>query len=253
MKNKTNLAIAGLLLLNLGTIGVLLMVKAKAEKRLANASGYLRALGNEYIDYTVQVRDTIDVSTDIEIVKPVPVNIGMTIRDRIPVRMRVGVNDMLTVPVALNIDQVVSVDTSITLPDTVSVKANTMIPVNQKFKWLWGKNSGPNMKIKADIPLNQKLSIAFTDALRFKSAIPVRFMLKDQLPVKLNLDIPVDQKIDLELGIKQQAMVGFPKQLSMKGKIPIRLDIRVKIPLKDTPIKLYLDKTADELDDMLSF
>jgi hypothetical protein len=30
------------------------------------------------------------------------------------------------------------------------------------------------------------------------------------------------------------------------------MDIPVKIPLRDTPIKMYLDKVADELDDMLS-
>jgi hypothetical protein len=63
----------------------------------------------------------------------------------------------------------------------------------------------------------------------------------------------VDQKIDLELLVKQQALVGFPYNMKMKGRIPITMDIPVKIPLRDTPIKTYLDKTANELDGMLSF
>lgn len=252
-KRGTTIAIAVLLLLNLGTIGVLLMVKAKAEKRLSNASGFLRELGEQSIDHLVQVRDTIDVETEISITEPVPVDIDMLIRDKIPVRMMVDVNDQMTVPVSLNIDETVDVDTSITLPDPVEVQANTLIPVNQKFTWLWGKKKGPKLKIKADIPLDQKLKISFTDPLRFKSAIPVRFTLDDELPVDLKLNIPVDQKIDLELKIDQKAIVGFPYNLKMKGKIPIIMDIPVHIPLRDTPIKTYLDKTANELDGMLSF
>jgi hypothetical protein len=40
--------------------------------------------------------------------------------------------------------------------------------------------------------------------------------------------------------------------MPIEGQIPIVMDIPVKIPLRETPIKSYLDKVADELDDMLS-
>ena len=254
MKNKPlTIGFIVLLLLNLGTVAVLLMVKSKAENRLTNASRYLRELADQAIDHLVQVRDTIDVETEISITQPVPVDIDMLIRDKIPVKMNVGVHDGITVPVSLNINEIVHVDTSITMPDKANVHATSVIPVNQKFTWLWGKKKGPKMKIKADIPLDQDMEIAFREKLRFQSDIPVRFNLKDKLPVELDLDIPVDQKIDLALAIDQRAVVGFPVNLKMKGKIPITMDIPVKIPLRDTPIKTYLDKTADELDGMLSF
>lgn len=255
MKNNRFLTIGliALLLLNVGTIAVLLMVKSKAENRLSKASGFLRELGEQEIDHLVKVRDTIDVETEITITQPVPVDIDMLIRDKIPVHMNVGVRENLTVPVSMRINEVVHVDTSIVMKDKANVHANSVIPVNQKFTWLWGKNKGPKMKIKADIPLDQDMAIAFNDKLRFESDIPVRFTLKDNLPVGLNMDIPVDQKIDLNLLVKQRATVGFPVNLKMKGKIPIIMDIPVKIPLRDTPIKTYLDKTANELDGMLSF
>jgi hypothetical protein len=248
---RTGLAV--LFLLNIGTIGILLLVKSKAEKRLTNASGYLRELGEQYIEYLVEVQDTLDVETEISIIEPVPVDIDMLIRDKIPVRMNVEVNEKLSVPVAMNISEVVHVDTSITMKEKADVYAKSVIPVNQKFTWLWSKTKGPKMKIKAEIPLDQNMQIAFNDKLRFESDIPVRFTLRDNLPVGLDLDIPVDQKIDLALKVKQRAVVGFPFTMKMRGKIPITMKIPVKIPLRETPIKTYLDKTADELDDMLSF
>lgn len=255
MMNKNTLigALVALLLIQLGTVGVLLAVKSKAEKRLKNASGFLRELGEQHIEHLVQVRDSIDVETEISIVEPVPVDIDMLIKDKIPVKMMVNLDEKIAVPVDLTIDELVSVDTNIYLPDTVTVQTNTQIPVDQKFIWMWSKKGGPKMRIKANIPLNQGLDIAFTDALRFKSTIPVRFNLKDEMLVPLKMSIPVDQKIDLALAIDQRATVGFPYNLKMKARIPIVLDIMVKIPLKDTPIKIYLDKTADELDGMLSF
>lgn len=255
MKNNKLLSggVIALLLLNLGTIGILLMVKSKAEKRLANASHFLRELGEQEIDHLVEVRDTIDMETEITITQPVPVDIDMLIRDKIPVRMNVGIHEGMMIPVSMKIDEVVHVDTSIIMKDKANVHAKSEIPVNQKFTWLWGKNKGPKLKIKADIPLDQDMQIAFNDKLRFESDIPVRFTLKDNLPVNLDMDIPVDQKIDLELAVKQRAVVGFPVNLKMRAKIPITMDIQVKIPLRDTPIKTYLDKTANELDGMLSF
>jgi pyruvate/2-oxoglutarate dehydrogenase complex dihydrolipoamide dehydrogenase (E3) component len=100
MKNNKLLTYGffALLFMNVATIAVLLMVKGKAEKRLANASGFLRELGEQEIDHLVKVRDTIDVETEITITQPVPVDIDMLIKDRIPVRMNVGVSYMILDP-----------------------------------------------------------------------------------------------------------------------------------------------------------
>jgi hypothetical protein len=70
--------------------------------------------------------------------------------------------------------------------------------------------------------------------------------------VAIKMIVPMNQKIPLKLPIKQQAMVSFTTTMPIEGQIPIVMDIPVKIPLRDTPIKMYLDKVADELDDMLS-
>jgi hypothetical protein len=45
-------------------------------------------------------------------------------------------------------------------------------------------------------------------------------------------------------------MVSFPNQLHITGKVPIHLKVPVNIPLSATPLKKYLDKTADDLDAM---
>lgn len=253
MQNKNLwLAIGGLLIINVATIGVLLGVKAKAGGRLEKASGYLRDLGNQYIDYTVEVHDTIPLQTSIQVTHAIPVNIDMTVDDSVRIRANVPVNDTISVPVNLNIDQLIGVDNPVMIPGVVKVQLNSTIPIDQKFKMKTGKKGrGIKIPIEAEIPLNQAVAITFNDSMRINTKIPVKFPLNEKLRVPIELNVPMNQEIPLTLPIKQMATVGFPVAMPVNGKVPIVLKVPVHIPLAKTPIKTYLDKTADELDGML--
>lgn len=251
---KIWLAIVLLLLINLGTIGVLLMIKAKAERRLANASGYLKELGNQYIDYLVEVRDTIPLENAIQVTQAIPVAIEMTIDDSVLIKANVPVQDTIIVPVNLAIDQQIAVNSPVMIPGNVKVLLNTTIPISQKFKMPVGKKGkGISVPIEAEIPLNQGVAISFNDSMRINTSIPVEFPLNEKLKVGINLNVPMNQVIPLRLPIKQMATVGFPTAMPINGKVPVVLKVPVRIPLSKTPIKTYLDKTANELDGMLSF
>lgn len=255
MQNKNLwLAIGAIFLINIGTIVVLLGVKSKAEGRLTKASGYLRDLGNQYIDYVVEVHDTIPLTTSIQVTEAIPVDIAMTIDDSVMITANVPVRDTISVPVSLMIDQQIGVDNPVMIPGIVTVQLNTQIPINQKFKMPVGKKGkGIKVPIMADIPLNQAVGITFNDSMRINTKIPVKFPLNEVLRVPIELNVPMNQEIPLRLPLKQMATVGFPTAMPVNGKVPIVLKVPVHIPLAKTPIKTYLDKTADELDDMLSF
>lgn len=251
---KVWLAIIVLLLINLGTIGVLLMVKAKAEGRLAKASGYLKELGNQYIDYLVIVRDTIPLQNAIQVTQPIPVEIEMLIDDSVLIKANVPVYDTIEVPVDLAINQQIAVNSPVMIPGKVKVLLNTSIPIAQKFKMPMGKKGkGISVPIEAEIPLDQAVAISFNDSMRINTTIPVQFPLNEKLKVAINLNVPMNQEIPLRLPIKQMATVGFPVAMPVNGSVPVLLKVPVRIPLSQTPIKTYLDKTANELDGMLSF
>lgn len=255
MQNKKLwLAIGAVLLVNLGTIVVLLAVKSKAEGRLVKATGFLRELGDQYIDYVVEVHDTIPLLTSIQVTHAIPVDIAMTIDDSVLITANVPVKDTISVPVNLMIDQQIGVDNPVMIPGIVTVQLDTKIPINQKFKMPVGKKGkGMKIPIMAEIPLNQAVGITFNDSMRINTKIPVKFPLNEMLRVPIELNVPMNQEIPLRLPLKQMATVGFPTAMPVNGKVPIVLKVPVHIPLNKTPIKTYLDKTADELDDMLSF
>ena len=147
MQNKKLwLAIGAVLVINLSTIAVLLAVKSKAEGRLTKASGYLRELGTQYIDYTVEVVDTIPLTTSIQVTQAIPVDIEMTVDDSVLIRANVPVRDTISVPVNLQIDQQIGVDNPVMIPGVVTVHLNSTIPIDQKFKMKTGKK-GRGIKI----------------------------------------------------------------------------------------------------------
>lgn len=238
----------------LSTIGVLLYVKHKAEKRLTNASQFLRELGEQYIDYTVHVEQTIPLKTEVNITRSIPVDIDMAINDSVMIHANVPVRDSMDVPIDLNIHELLGVDTNINIRKRVKMMLYTEIPINQKFRTtLLGKGMGIDIPIEATIPLEQPVYIEFPESMNIVSTIPVKLHLQDKMRIAVKLNVPMHQKIPLSLPVRERAMVSFSTTMPIEGQIPIVMDIPVRIPLRDTPIKLYLDKVADELDDMLSF
>lgn len=237
------------------TIGILLMVKSKAEKRLSNASFFLRELGNQYIDYVVHVDQEIPIKTEVNIARTIPVNIDMNIRDSVLIQANIPVKDSIIVPINLKLNEMLDVDTSIAVTKQVTVLLETEIAIDQKFKAKPNGNSwGIDIPIEALLKLNQPVYISFPEALPVKSKIPVKIPIKQNMPTFIQINVPMNQNIPLSLPIRnQKAIVSFTTSMPIEGIIPIVMDIPVKIPLSETPIKKYLDMVADELDDMLSF
>lgn len=235
-------------------IVMLLGIKAKAEKRLSKASAYLRELGEQYIDYVVHVDQTIPLKTEVNITRSIPVNINMTVNDSVLIQANIPVSDSIDVPINLNLNQNMDVDTNFKVNNRLKVLLFTEIPINQTFKMtMFGKGFPIDVPIEATIPLSQPVYIEFPELLQITSNLRVKLPVRDQMRVAIKMIVPMNQKIPLVLPIRQQAMVSFTTTMPIEGQIPIVMDIPVKIPLRETPIKSYLDKVANELDGMLSF
>src|SRR5687768_6109742 len=107
------------------TVGVLitmlLSIKAKADKRLEHASAYLRELGEQYIETTVHVEQTIPLKTEVKITRTIPVSIDMTISDSILIQANIPVRDSIDVPINLNLNQNMDVDTTFKVNNRLKV------------------------------------------------------------------------------------------------------------------------------------
>jgi hypothetical protein len=244
-----------ILLVLLVTIGILLSVKNKAEKRLELASGFLRELGLQYIDYVVHVDQEIPLKTEVFISRTIPVNIDMNITDSVQIKANIPVRDSIIVPIQLQLNELLDMDTSIQITQQVMVMLEAEIPIDQKFTTKpFGDALALDIPIEAELKLDQPVYISFPQAMPVKSQIPVKFAIKQNMPTLIQMNVPMNQKIPLTLSLRgQRAFVSFTSSMPIEGLIPIVMDIPVKIPMKETPIKSYLDKVADQLDDMLAF
>jgi len=239
------------LLLCMMTIAILAIVYLRAKHKLTDAAGNLRAIGTKSISYTAEVNDTIPLETTILI--PDKVNVGLSMELRHPLRLKMSIpfQTTLQVPVNLSVHQSLRIDTTLELPDALALSVSGHIPVDQKFQLPGLGNI--KLRIKASIPVNQPLIAKLTGSTRFRTAIPVQIQIVDTLPIALKLTVPVDQVINLNMAIKSQAQVRFPTRFKISGKVPIHLRVPVLIPIASTPLKNYLDKTADDLNDFFPF
>jgi len=222
-----------------------------AKNKLRGAGNNLRELGNQYIIYEVDILDTIPLSTKINIENKTLVGILMDLNDSVKIDMVAKYHDGINVPVNFNLDEIVNIDTMLTLPDSLSLLANCKIPVNQKFSL--PNLEGIKVAVQATIPLNQLISARAPGPIRFKSHIPIRMKIVQNLPINLDLRIPINERVKLNLPIANYASIYFPEPLLISGRIPIHLRVPIKIPLSKTPIKQYLDSTANDLDGLLNF
>src|SRR5688572_2703569 len=132
------------------TIGVLLHIKAKADKRLQTASAYLRELGEQYIETVVHVEQTIPLKTEVNISRSIPVNIDMFVSDSVLIQANIPVHDSMDVPINLNINQDIAVDTAFKIEKRVKMHLFADVPINQKFKMtMFGKNFPINVPVEA--------------------------------------------------------------------------------------------------------
>jgi hypothetical protein len=173
----------------------------------------------------------------------------MNVADSIPIAMAVNFKDSFQLPIDIRINDMITIDTIVTFPNPFFININSTIPVEQKMKLV--SLGGMNVKVKADLPVNQLVKADIKEPVQIVSAVPVQMRIAQNIPVKLDLQIPIKEKIGINLPIKESAVVTFPKALPISGFVPIRLNVKVSIPIAETPIKKYLDSTADNLDGLL--
>lgn len=241
-----------LLLVTTGTLAIVIAIALifyiNASRLAAAVAGELRAIGNEYIEYTVTINDTIPLVSDISISNQVAVALNMQLHHSQPVHLKQNIRDSFLLPVKLHLSEVLHVDTSLSLSDSLQLYVQGSIPVNQKFSMI-GMN-GFRIKTKATIPLQQVLKAKLIHQTNYISNIPVHFDVNEQIPVALKLNVPIDQVIPLQIPINSTAKVSFPEKLKIVGYIPVKLEVPVKIPLAGTPLNKHLDKAASHLTDM---
>jgi hypothetical protein len=228
---------------------ILLRFYFHADKQLTRATKNLRDLGNQYIDYSLVIEDSIPLTTFINIGGRVPTNIQMAVVDSIPVLMNVNFKDSLRLPINIQVSDLIKIDTVVNFPNPFLINIKSTIPVEQKMKMV--SLAGINVKVKTDIPLNQTVQANINDSVRIVSSVPINMQIAQDIPVKLNLHIPIRDKIGIRLPINNTALVSFPASIPINGFIPIKLKVDVRIPISETPIKKYLDSTADNLDKLL--
>jgi hypothetical protein len=228
---------------------VLLSMYINAERQLKRATKNLRDLGHQYIDYSLLIEDSIPLNTFINIKGLSPIGLKMNLTDSIPIAMAVNFKDSFQLPIDIRINDMITIDTVVTFPNPFFININSTIPVEQKMQLV--SLGGINVKVKAELPLNQLVKAEIKDPVHIVSAVPVQMHVAQDIPVKLDLQIPIKNKIRISLPIKQNALVSFPNALPISGFVPIRLKVKVSIPIAETPIKKYLDSTADNLDRLL--
>lgn len=241
------------LFLNLIIIGALLFTKIKAESRLQKVAGMLNRLGNSDIDYIVHVEDTLDIKTNFNINKAVPVMVAMDVKYNLDFKQIIPVNQIIQTPIKLMVNQNIRVDTGFLFKDKIIVPLDEIIHVDQKFKVVFNKENkkGINIPIIADIPLKQNISLNIKDPIPVLADIPIKIPISQTIPVHIEMHIPVDLDLPLDIPVNSHALITFPESLPVTGRIPLNLDIPVKIPLSATPIKSKSDSIAVELQNLL--
>lgn len=231
--------------------GVLLIVRDRIDRRLQETGAILRGLAGESLETTIRVQRTMPLEAEIRIASPTAIDLELDVRDRLPVKLDVKVREEIMVPLDVQIDESITIDSAVLVEAGSKVRVKADIGLDQPVTWRLANPLKPLLNIKGNVPVDHDVEIEFPEALRVKGRIPVKFPLRRDILVPLDLEIPVDQHIDLQLAIRQQARVGFPEPLVITSDIPVVLEIPVLIPLAETPIGPALQRLAERLDTLL--
>jgi hypothetical protein len=241
-------AVAGLLI-SIGLAVVLGVFYQNGKKALYHAAQHLRAIGDQYIDDTIIVRDTIDLEDlAIAIRNPVDAHIKTLLDDSAAITTAVRYDT--TIPIHITVDTILHLDTTIRLPFAVPVVATGDLVLKDQKLQLFKKIG---VKVGGTIRLDNLALRAKLDSLiSFVGDVHVHRLNVDK-PVSLHLIIPIDQQIKFKYQIDNDVGVVFKKRLQISGRIPVRLVVPVHIALSRTPLKTYLDSTAGELDKVFPY
>jgi|694.fasta_scaffold80306_2 hypothetical protein len=234
------------------TVAGLFGVRGAVSARLDETAGLLRALAGESVETVIRVRTTMPLEVEIRITRPTTIDLQLDVSDRLPVKLDVKVHEEIKVPIALDIDEAIDIDSAVLVAAGSKVRAKTDIDIDQPVRWRIANPFRPLLNIKGRVAVDHDVEIEFPEALKVKGRIPVRFPLREEVLVPVDLEIPVDQHLDLELAIRQQAQVGFPEPLLITADIPVDLEIPVRVPLGETAIGPALEKLAAQMAGLLS-
>jgi hypothetical protein len=165
----------------------------------------------------------------------------------------VEVKETIGVALDLQIEENIDIESSVRIPQKSKIRVRADIPVEQPVRWRLANPLIPLLNIKGSVPVDQDVEIAFPETLQIKGKVPVKFRLKEQIDVPIEFAVPVEQMVDLKLAIEQRARVGFPEPLHIVGEIPIVLEIPVRVPLQPTPVGVYLEKMAGQIDSLFGW
>lgn len=242
-KNKKSrfllvLAVSGLIM-SIGIIAVLLFVLNTMEKRLEDLGDLMEEMSDSRIEYLMTISEIVPVRTDAEIPEQITVGIDLVVTSSIPFTAYIPISEKMMIPINLGITDKIYVDTLISIVGDVRIQVKDTIPLDQHIRV-----KGLKIPAKAQIPLNQELTVSFDEQIRMQSYIPIHMAVKDQMSVDLNMSIPVDVMVPVKIPVKTTAKITFLEPLPFKADIPITLDVPVDIPLNETAMGKYLKEVA---------
>ena len=221
--------------------------------RLKHMSDAMRELAASSIETTITVRQTMPLDAEIRIAKPTNIDLDLDVNDRLPIRLDVEVKETIGVSLDLQIEENIDIESSVRIPQKSKIRVRADIPVEQPVRWRVANPLIPLLNIKGNVPVDQDVEITFPETLQIKGKVPVKFRLTEQIDVPIEFSVPVEQMLDLKLAIEQRARVGFPEPLNIVGEIPIVMEIPVQIPLQPTPVGIYLEKMAGQIDGLIGW
>jgi hypothetical protein len=220
---------------------------------LQKMSAAMRELAVASIETTIEVRQTMPLDAEIRISKPTDIDLDLDVADRLPIRLDVQVKETIGVPIDLKIEEEIAIETAVRIPEKSKIRVKADIGVDQPVRWRLAHPIIPLLNIKGSVPVDQEVEINFPETLQIKGKVPVKFRLTEQIDVPVDFSVPVEQMLDLNLAIEQRARVGFPEPLHIIGEIPIVLEIPVRVPLQPTPVGIYLEKMAGQIDSLFGW
>jgi HAMP domain-containing protein len=221
--------------------------------RLKHMSDAMRELAASSIETTITVRQTMPLDAEIRIAKATDIDLDLDVNDRLPIRLDVQVKETIAVPLDLQIEEEIAIESAVHIPKKSNIRVKADIGVDQPVRWRVANPIIPLLNIKGNVPVDQDVEITFPETLQIKGKIPVKFRLTEQIDVPIEFSVPVEQMLDLKLAIEQRARVGFPEPLNIVGEIPIVMEIPVRVPLQPTPVGIYLEKMAGQIDGLFGW
>ena len=110
------------------------------------------------IAHTVQISQTVPISTSIVVNEQIPVPVSLVVSNTLPVNTEIPFQETVLVPVDLEIDQLLAIDTTIPFKEELVVPIDDVIPIDEKFE-IRVLGQDIQVPIRGDIPV-------FDDALR---------------------------------------------------------------------------------------